>query len=346
MTRLLKNNNNNKIALYASSAVNRGGTGVYTARLIEGFKSAGFSEVVPVGLDLSAKPYQKFVSEHFTLPRKIRKEKYKLLHLPAFGGGIVSGLPYVVTVHDMAFLANPNWFSKIRSLYYRYHFPRVAKGAAAIISDSEFTRAEVKKYLHLDSERVYLSAPINNSNDSLFRSTFNITGSYILSTGTIEPRKNIDALLKAWPLINSKHRNLTLVVVGRWGWGKKTTIDLLKNTSGVRWLGALSGLLLQSAFAGAKLLVYPSLYEGFGLPPLESAASGVPFVIGPAETLSEIYGQIAAATTDSSSTSIAENVLSALEIKPEPDKLRHFASGFSHIRMAENTYRVYQKVLK
>ncbi len=344
MTRFLENKS--KIALYASSAVNRGGTGVYTSRLIEGFKTAGLSEVVPVGFNASANLFEKFVSEHFTLPRRIKRENYKLLHLPAFGGGIVPDLPYVVTIHDMAFLANPNWFSKIRSLYYRYHFPKVAKGAAAIIADSDFTSTEIKKHLNLDSDRVYLSASSNYSNDSLFRNTFKISGDFILSTGTIEPRKNIDALLKSWPLINGKHKKLTLVVVGRWGWGEKATIGLLENTPGVRWLGSLNGSLLQSAFAGARLLVYPSLYEGFGLPPLESAASGVPFVIGPAETLLEIYGEIAAGISESSSISIAETVLHALEQKSESEKLRYFASTFSHRQMAENTYKIYQKALR
>ena len=346
MTQFLNDRSSNKIALYASSAVNRGGTGVYTKRLMDGFKIAGLSDVVPVGYNSSSKIIGKFISEHFTLPRKVKQANYKLLHLPAFGGGLVSGLPYVVTVHDMAFMANPGWFSKIRSLYYRYHFPKVAKGAAAIIADSDFTSSEIRKYLNLDSHRVYLSASSNYSDDSLFRSKLNINGDYILSTGTIEPRKNIDALLRAWPNIQSVHKELTLVVVGRWGWGNKNTRKLLQTTPGVNWLGSLSGSLLNSAFAGARLLVYPSLYEGFGLPPLESAASGVPFVIGPAETLSEIYGEIAAGITDATSASIAEKVLNALELKAEPEKLRHFASHFSNIRMAKNSYKVYQKVMQ
>ncbi|OPX32220.1 MAG: hypothetical protein B1H09_00930 [Gemmatimonadaceae bacterium 4484_173] len=336
---------NRRIALYASSAVNRGGTGVYTARLIEGFQKAGITQVVPIGL--TASDYRgKFISEHMGLRRILRKQHFDLAHLPAFAGAVPGGIPYAVTVHDMAFMAQPGWFPILKSLYYRLHFPRVAAGASVVIADSDFTVSEIKKYLGLSSTRVYLSAPHNTASDAVFRKTSGITGDYILSASTIEPRKNIDALLEAWPEIRRIHPGMTLVVAGRWGWGKKKTKDALTDTPGVVWIGSVGEQLLSSVFSGAKLLVYPSLYEGFGLPPLEAAASGVPFVVGPAGTLLEVYGSVAAAVSGETPQSIAEAVLNALEKKQNPEELREFAGRFTCKTMAENTYRAYGKAFQ
>lgn len=344
MTILLRRYNK-RIGLYASSSSNRGGTGVYTKRLIAGFQEAGISEVVPLGSE-NRGAVAKLISEHLSIPRIVRKTGFDLLHLPAFGGRTVSGIPYAVTVHDMAFMARRDWFPSLRSIYYRYHFPRVARNASVIIADSDFTVSEIKKILGLEAHRVYLSAPANVANEAVFRRAFDIQGEYILSTGTIEPRKNIDSLLAAWPVIQKTHPELTMVVVGRWGWGHRKTKLALLNTPGVRWVGSIADNLLMSAFSGTKLLVYPSLYEGFGLPPLEAAASGVPFVVGPSETLYEIFGSMAAGVSGESHLSIEQTVLHALEKRSDPNELREFAAKFTHVRMAENTYRIYGRAFQ
>ncbi len=285
----------------------------------------------------------KLMSEHFSIPRLVGRKGFDLLHFPAFAGRTVSDVPYAVTVHDMAFMARPDWFPSLRSLYYRFHFPRVARGAAVIIADSDFTVSEINKYLGLPASRVYLSAPENSAVDTIFRRTYGIEGEFILSTSTIEPRKNTGALLAAWPFIKKEHPELTLVVAGRWGWGRKETKQALLNTPGVRWVGSIPADQLLSAFSGARLLVYPSLYEGFGLPPLESAASGVPFVIGPAETLREIFGSVAAAIAEETPDSIVKAVLEALDKPFKSDELREFARQFKNTTMAENTYMAYGK---
>jgi glycosyltransferase involved in cell wall biosynthesis len=331
-----------RVALYASSSVNRGGTGVYTERLIKGFEEAGISEVVPIGSRGAGLP-GKLLSEQFFIPRRVKREKFDLIHLPAFGGRAVRGVPYAVTVHDMAFMARPGWFPLLRSIYYRMHFPGVAARASVIIADSDFTVSEIKKYLGLTAERVYLCAPENTAEDTLFRQRSGISEDYILFTGTIEPRKNVGALLAAWPCIRKVHPGLKLVLAGRWGWGTDETKRLLSSTPGVIWLGSVGNEELLSAFAGARLFIYPSLYEGFGLPPLESAASGVPFVIGPAETLREVFSSVAAAVAGDTALSISESVLNALDTACNRAALRNFAGEFSCRQMALNTYNAYDK---
>jgi len=332
------------VALYGSAAANRGGTGVYTRRLIEGFKQAGITGVTPIG-SAPRSLAGKLFAENAALPRRVRSGRYNLVHLPAFGGSPARGIRYAVTIHDMAFMANPCWFPHLRALYYRLRFPAVANGASVIIADSDFTVNEIQRYLGLTAERVYLSAPVNGMTGEYFRKTCSVHGRYILFTGTVEPRKNVSALLEAWNAIHRRHPDMVLVIAGRWGWGDSATKHGLEKTPGVRWLGSVASDVLDSATAGAELLVYPSLYEGFGLPPLEAAAAGTPFVLGPAAALKEIYGDVASSFTDGSAESIASEVLNALEKEHSPSDLREFAWGFSLRSTAENTWNCYLKAL-
>jgi len=333
------------VALYRPAAFNQGGTGVYTRRLIEGFREAGISSVTPVGGSPGG-IFSKFYMEHFSIPERIRNGGYDLLHLPAFGGRSPGGVPYAVTVHDMAFMANPGWFPFLRSIYYRLHFPRTAKRAALVMADSDFTSMEIRKYLGIDSVRIYLGAPINHKDPGLFRTRHGITGEYAIYTGTVEPRKNLSRLLRSWRAVRGVHPGLDLIIAGRWGWGSPGTKSLLTETPGVKWLGPLPTEELQSAVSGARLMVYPSVYEGFGLPPLEAAAAGVPFVAGPASALREIYGEIAAGFCGKSTESISQAVLNALDTEIRPDVLRDFARGFSVRSMAENTWASYEGLFR
>lgn len=332
-----------RVALYGASRSNKGGTGVYTQRLIRGFDLIGADGVVPLGAPGSSW-LEKLVSENFRIPGKVRKKGFDLLHFPAFGGTSSGGIPYAVTIHDMAFMECPGWFPALRSLYYRMCFPGIARRASVIIADSDFTSDEIRKHLGLESRRVYLSAPLNNTEEDCFRDRFSVREEYILYTGTVEPRKNIGNLLDAWPQVRRIHGNLLLVIAGRWGWGSASLKDRLNNTDGVLWTGSIPGRLLRSAMTGARMLVYPSLYEGFGLPPLEAAASGTPFVIGPAETLKEIYGSVAAGISREDSESISSTLLDALEKQYSRDSLREFALEFSLESTARNTLECYRSV--
>lgn len=331
------------MALYGAAGANRGGTGVYTRRLARGFSLAGCSSVTVLKGSGSG-VFGKLFSEYVTIPGALRKGGYDLLHLPAFGGRVPGGMSYAVTIHDMAFLRCPGWFPPLRSLYYRFKFPAVARKASVIIADSEFTVSEIDSLLGLESTRVYLSAPLNTQTDQLFRKTWGVDGPYVLYTGTVEPRKNIAGLLGAWPKVLQKRPKLKLVLMGRWGWGDSALRSALGSVSGVLWTGPVPGNVLRSAVAGAEMLAYPSLYEGFGLPPLEAAAAGTPFMIGPAAALKEVYGEVAASVCGNEPDSMADSILQGLEAVTRSDVLRDFALGFSLESTALGTLQCYRRV--
>jgi glycosyltransferase involved in cell wall biosynthesis len=339
--------------LYGAALGNRGGTGVYLERLLHGFCDNGsddISVVLPEGIvtprDALAGNHPggagKALAELFLIPGLAAGSGARLLHLPAFSGRVPRGMRYAVTLHDLAFMANPAWFPPLKAAWYRLHFPAVARGASLVFTDSLFTAAEARRLLGIEGCRtVYLCAYPPRGPDPGAVKSLGITGRYILCTGTVEPRKNIGALLDAWPSVRSVHGDLELVVAGRWGWGDRSVRRKLLSTEGCRWLGHLPQDALAAACSGARLLVYPSLYEGFGLPPLEAAAAGVPSVIGPAASLSEIFGAVAAARCGADSASISKAILEALETSPDPQRLREFASAFTPSAMAARVHEAY-----
>ncbi len=343
--------------VYGSSLASRGGTGVYLRRLLQGFEEIG-AECVSVALPGSLlSPREALLSagrpgalkvfgEMVAAKRAAASAHPVLVHLPAFSGRAPRGAGTIVTVHDLAFLANPRWFPPVRRIYYRVFFPLVARRADLVITDSRFTAGELERLAGVPSGRtrtVYLSTPAQRGDPGRFRARLGIEGDYALSVSTIEPRKNIGALLDAWGTVAATRRDVRLVVCGRWGWGPRGILDRLRSSEGVTWTGPLGEEDLADAYSGARLLVYPSLYEGFGLPPLEAASAGVPSVLGPAGALREVYGSTGAAFCGPGPDSIAGAVLDALETERHPDALRDFASRFSNAEMARRTLECYRE---
>ncbi len=352
--------NNSIPVVYADSLVNRGGTGVYVRRLLEGFIQCN-ARVLAVAArrlmkpsealdtDLSTSGILKVFQENITLPALVASVSPSIVHLPAFAGRPPGGIPCAVTLHDLAFLANPSWFPRLRSLYYRLYFRRVARKADVLMVDSNFTGREAVRRLGVEPERirkVYLSTEPMQLDPEIFQQSTGICDRYILFVGTVEPRKNIFNLLTAWQTVRQEHSDLKLVIAGRWGWGPTALKDLLRNSSGVIWTGQLSDSILKSCITGAELLVYPSFYEGFGLPPLEAASAGVPSVLTPADALVEIFSGISNIALNHNPDSIAGAILESLDTVYDKKSLIEFASGFSVKHMAEEVLDVYREYSK
>ena len=296
---------------------------------------------------LSAKPFTglgKVFAENVSIPLRGRRFSPCLTHLPAFSGRGIPGVPCIVTMHDLAFCREPSWFPRLRSAYYGHHFGRSVRRADIVMVDSDFTASEAVSMLGIDRSRirrVYLCTDSFAADPGEFRRSWGIDGDYVLFTGTLEPRKNLSELLGAWPGIRRKHPGTVLVIAGRPGWKSRGLAARMEAGDGVVYTGSLSHGMLRSCVSGARLMVYPSLYEGFGLPPLEAASAGVPSVVTPAGALVEVYGEVATVARGFDAVSIEAAVLDALESRTDPAVLRDFASGFSVGSMAERVMDVY-----
>ncbi|MBV8378848.1 MAG: glycosyltransferase family 4 protein, partial [Verrucomicrobia bacterium] len=217
------------------------------------------------------------VWEQFYLPTQLRK---KLLWSPGNTGPITVSRQ-VLTVHDAASLDHPEWFERKFALWYNALLPRLVRKVRSIITVSDFSRERIVRLTGVDAERVHV---ISNGVDSRFhptdpqsikqvRTRYELDSPYILFVGSLEPRKNLKLLLEAWQL--GSFEGATLAIVGTSG-HLFQTLQFDGIQDGVRLLGRVEDETLPALYSGAAGFVYPSVYEGFGLPPLEAMACGSP----------------------------------------------------------------------
>jgi alpha-1,3-rhamnosyl/mannosyltransferase len=214
--------------------------------------------------------------------------------------------PCVSTFHDLSIFKYPAFHPQARRAYMARELPKALKRADVIITDSNYTRAEVIEYSGFDPSSV-LTIPLAASGEFkrrteieckeiLSKFQLNYQG-YVLYAGTVEPRKNLMSLLDAYEALPASLRQRTpLVVAGYKGWRSEDVHERLEKAHAAGWakyLGFVSAEDLPILFSAAKTFVYPSIYEGFGLPVLEALASGVPVVCSDASSLPEVAGEAA-----------------------------------------------------
>ena len=214
------------------------------------------------------------------LPWRAARDRVDVLHCPGHRGPLRSRVPVVMTVHDLAVIRHPETFNRWTRTYSSALLPRVARAAERVIAVSAFTKSEAVELLGLDPTRVDVvphgvAAPFEPVGPAA-------GGDYALAVGTLEPRKNLARVVLA-----AERAGVELRVVGAPGWGDVE----------VESLGFVDDDELARLYRGASCLVYPSLYEGFGLPVLEAMACGTPVVTSSSGALAEL-GEGAAVLVD------------------------------------------------
>jgi glycosyltransferase involved in cell wall biosynthesis len=206
----------------------------------------------------------------------------------------------VVTIHDLSPLDHPEWYQGRFAAWYRLLLPGLARCARRILTDSEFSRRRLLALFRLPPEKVVAIPcgvdparfhPAPPDRIAAVRQRYGIQGEYFFSTGPFNnPRKNLPALLSAWRSLQPARRGLALVIAGGAGpvFRKGTDFDRPEN---VFFLGYVPDQDLAALYSGALAFVYPSLYEGFGLPVLEAMACGAPVIAGDRTALPEVVGE-------------------------------------------------------
>lgn len=211
--------------------------------------------------------------------------------------------PTVVTVHDLSWIRYPQAHPVERVRAMSKHFEPGLRRASLILTDSEFVKRELIEVFGLQPERI---RPVMLGVEALFRpmtsdetrqvlQAHQLThGQYLLAVGTLEPRKNLQVALRAFMQMPERIRQrLPLVLVGMKGWRTselERQIAPMVQAGEVRQLGYLPREELAAIVAGATTLIYPSVYEGFGLPPLEAMACGVPVIASNVSSIPEVVG--------------------------------------------------------
>jgi O-antigen biosynthesis alpha-1,2-mannosyltransferase len=233
------------------------------------------------------------------LPRAARG--LDVLHCTTFRGPLRSRVPFTVTLHDLALVRRPELFPPWHRLSGRAGMRRVARAAGRVLAVSEFTKREALELLGLPEERVTV---IGNAVDRVFSPDGRrIEGDYLLAVGTLEPRKNLPRIVAA-----ARRAGLQLHVAGSQGWGGVETPG---------WVGEVSDAELAALYRGARALVFPSLYEGFGIPVLEAMACGTPVVTSRGGATEEVAGGAAVLVDPLDVDSIAAGLQEAAERRDE-----------------------------
>jgi glycosyltransferase involved in cell wall biosynthesis len=263
------------------------------------------------------------------LPRKARRVRLDVLHCPTFRGPPSTPVPLVVTVHDLAVLRHPDTFNLWTRHYSRLYVSRVVRAASKVIAVSEFTRHELVELLSTPEEKIRV---IPNGVAPVFSPDGPATeGEYVLAVSTLEPRKNLARAREA-----AERAGVELRVAGERGWGG-VEVD--------GWLGRVSDEELAGLYRGARCLVYPSLYEGFGLPVLEAMACGTPVVTSRGGATEEVAAEAAVLVDPFDVASIAAGIKAAEAGRGTLRRLGlERAREFGWERVARETAEVYREV--
>jgi len=283
--------------------------------------------------------------------------KYNLYWQPNFipNGGVKAD-KIVTSVHDFSFIHYRDFHPKERIEYIeRYFFKNVAK-SDMLITGSYFTKEEIVNYLNFSEEKI--AVIYHGIDHNLFKIyqepkvDFELPKKYILSVGSIEPRKNLIGLLKAYALLEDKLKaEYKLVLVGFKGWENREIMKIIKeNEKSIFYLGFISDEELAKVYNLASLFVFPSFYEGFGLPPLEAMACGTPVISSNSSSLPEVGGDAVVYCDPKDSLDIKEKIAMVLNDKNLQkemiDKGLKQAKKFSWEKSAKEHTRVFKEVLK
>jgi glycosyltransferase involved in cell wall biosynthesis len=207
----------------------------------------------------------------------------------------------VVTIHDISPIDHPEWFHAAFARGFGSQVPRLVRRARVVLTSSRFSRDRLVEIVGLPEERVVVVLPgvdatrfqpVSRERIEATRHQYALPGEYLLAVGSRSPRKNLSVLDRAWRLIRPRHPRLGLVIVGeqthtapqdRLGGGSRH--------SDLRFLGRVPDADLPALYGGASAFVYPSLYEGFGLPVLEAMACGTPVIASNRAGVPEAVGE-------------------------------------------------------
>jgi glycosyltransferase involved in cell wall biosynthesis len=268
-----------------------------------------------------------------------------------------------LTIHDLTCIKYPEFTNSIVKKTYLNRIKRCLKWTDLIVTLSQNSKKEIIEYLEVDERRIFVTSQASRypsnylSSEKIEKlktfSQYNFSRPYILFVSKIEPRKNIISLVKAFNFLKQKYKiEHQLVIIGQKGWGYESILAAIANSpwkNDIHQLGYLSDELVALFYAKADVFVYPSYYEGFGLPILEAMTLGTPVVTSNTSSIPEVAGDAALLIDPDDSTQLAEAILKVINDSQLRQELIHKgkerAKLFSWEKTARETLKAYRTLI-
>lgn len=267
-------------------------------------------KILPMRMQ-SAK-YDKLMSpywQNFILTREMKKDGVDLFFSPNFFKPLLFRKPSIVTVHDLTFFTVPEAFSGLQRLYNKIFLRMSLSKRVKVLTVSECSKKDIQHYYHVKEQNIFITycavddkrfkpiSELDSDKNMEVKQKYCLPERFILFVGTIEPRKNVSAILESLKKIkDNKNLAYKFVICGSRGMDfekVKHTVKDLGLDNDVHFSGYVEDEDLPYIYANAELFVYPSIYEGFGIPPLEAMASEVPTITSDLSSLPEVVGEAA-----------------------------------------------------
>jgi glycosyltransferase involved in cell wall biosynthesis len=306
-------------------------------------------------------PALRLVWEQTAFPGLVRQFRLDLLHSLHYTRPFNLPCKSVVTFHDMTFFLFPGLHTRSKRLFFPLAIRLSARTADALIADSESTRQDALRLLKVPPDKIFtvplgVDESFHPVSDALLldgvRRKYNLPARFILYVGLVEPRKNLPLLLQAYKVLAQKAIDCPLVIVGRFGWSHQRIlqqIDELGLKEKVLLTGYVPARDLPIVYNLADVFVYPSVYEGFGLPPLEAMACGTPVITTAVSSMPEHVGDAGLLVPPDDLPALAQALQDVLTDQALREHLAHKgprqAAKYTWERTARQTLHVYQKLI-
>ena len=340
------------------------GFGFYVSNLVDNLKKIKSQHKYLLINPKSEKDFstpQRFFWDQFTFPKMAKAYGADLLHQPCFSAPFNFRGPVVVTIHDIISILFPENIPFASRMFYSKWMPFSYRRATKIITISESTKRDIIRVLKIPESKITV-IPLAVGNEykkriphnkiEKIKKKYNLPQDYIFHVGTLEPRKNLKFLVKifARSIESEKNKNLNLVIAGKKGWYYEGLFELVKERKledKVIFTGYVDDKDKPALYQGAKIFAFPSLYEGFGLPPLEAMASGAPVISSDTSSMPEVVGKAGILLNPNDSKAWIEAITrlnTSDRLRKEMiDKNKIQVEKFSWVRAAEQTIAVYEK---
>lgn len=295
-------------------------------------------------------------------PLRLRSHDYlDLVHDPYGIGPLTFSMPFskVITIADIIPVLFPETFSFSAAFSHRILLPRTLESADRILTPSQSTKHDLMTHFHVPAEHIKVAYPAvdekyqvtDGSETRAIIAKYGLPTPFILYVGTLEPRKNIPAILNAVSLLKKKGEQYHLVIAGKKGWKYQHIFELV-HSLGIEKETIFTGYVPEADLPGlynaAEIMVWPSFYEGFGLPPLEAMACGTPVITSNTSSLPEVVGEAGIMVDPHDNAALAASIESLMK---DGDLRREMsrkgivqAKKFSKQRFASEILHVYREI--